>query len=129
MKQMRKNVFETNSSSTHSLTMCSATEYDLWQSGKVYLNKNGGYNSNSIYKDKQFVTREEAIDILTDSKYPPSENLNTLDNEDLEEYLRDEEIYTYDIYFDEEYLETYERNYTTASGDTVVAFGKYGYDG
>ena len=31
MKQIRKNVFETNSSSTHSLTMCSEEEYEKWQ--------------------------------------------------------------------------------------------------
>ena len=129
MKQIRRNVFETNSSSTHSLTMCSSTEYDLWKSGKVYLNENGGFGSNSIYKDKKFVTREEAIDILTDNKFSPSENLNTLDNEDLEEYLREEEIYTYDVYFESEYLEVFTDTYTTASGDIVVAFGKFGYDG
>ena len=129
MKQIRRNVFETNSSSTHSLTMCSKNEYDMWESGKVYLNESGGYGSNSIYKNKQFVTREEAIDILTNNKYPPSKNLNTLNKEDLDDYFRGEEIYSYDIYFDEEYLETYERTYTTESGDKVVAFGKYGYDG
>lgn len=35
MRQIRKNVFETNSSSTHSLTMCTKEEYDNWENGKL----------------------------------------------------------------------------------------------
>lgn len=35
MRQIRKNVFETNSSSTHSLTMCTKEEYDNWKNGKL----------------------------------------------------------------------------------------------
>lgn len=31
---IRRGVFETNSSSTHSLTMCSENEYDKWERGK-----------------------------------------------------------------------------------------------
>ena len=31
---VRKGVFETNSSSTHSLTMCSEDEFDQWKDGK-----------------------------------------------------------------------------------------------
>lgn len=34
MKTTRKNLFETNSSSTHVLTMCTATEFEDWEKGK-----------------------------------------------------------------------------------------------
>ena len=34
-RQIRRGVFETNSSSTHSITMCSGEEYDKWCSGKL----------------------------------------------------------------------------------------------
>ena len=39
--QIRNNVFETNSSSCHSLCVCTAKDYDLWEKGKkVYDNGN-----------------------------------------------------------------------------------------
>ena len=33
-KQIRRGVFETNSSSVHSLTMCTGEEYKKWESGE-----------------------------------------------------------------------------------------------
>lgn len=38
MKQIRHGVFETNSSSTHSLTMCLKADYELFKDGKLILN-------------------------------------------------------------------------------------------
>lgn len=35
-KQIRRYVFETNSSSVHSLTMCSGEEFKKWKNGEVY---------------------------------------------------------------------------------------------
>lgn len=128
MKQTRRNVFETNSSSTHSLTMCLKNDYNMWKAGKVYLNENSGWSSHSPYKEKQFITKEEAIDILTNNKYPPETDLTEFDNEDLEDIFRNEEIYTYENYW-RDYLEDYSDTFTTPNGDTVVAFGQFGYDG
>ena len=85
MKQIRRGVFETNSSSTHSITMCSKEDYDKWESGDVYLNDGSGWASLSTNKDKQFVTKEEAIEILTNSKYPPKKDLTTLSDDELKE--------------------------------------------
>lgn len=34
-KQIRRGVFETNSSSVHSLTMCSKTDFDRWVDGEL----------------------------------------------------------------------------------------------
>ena len=39
MKQIRYGVFETNSSSTHSLTICSDEQYKKFQSGELVLSK------------------------------------------------------------------------------------------
>lgn len=33
-KQIRRGVFETNSSSTHSLTWCTKTDYEKWENGE-----------------------------------------------------------------------------------------------
>jgi hypothetical protein len=39
MRVIRRGVFETNSSSTHSITMCSIEEYEKWESGEVLLDE------------------------------------------------------------------------------------------
>ena len=39
MIQIRRNVFETNSSSTHSITLCSVEDYNAWQEGKMYMHR------------------------------------------------------------------------------------------
>ena len=127
MKQTRYRVFETNSSSTHSITMCMKDDYDKWANGEVYLNE-GGWCSYSKYKDKQFVTKEEAIDIIVNNTYHHDADLTTMNNDELEEYFRDNEIYTCDSYGNE-YLENFEAEFTTPNGETVVSFGQYGYDG
>lgn len=93
-RRTRRMVFETNSSSTHSLTMCPKEEYEKWKNGELLLDN---------WKDK-FV-------------------------EATEENLEDEDNYTYDRYWDEEYLETFEQSCKTKSGEEIIAFGKYGYDG
>ena len=38
-RQIRRGVFETNSSSTHSLTMCSKSEYDEFEKGNMYIER------------------------------------------------------------------------------------------
>lgn len=128
MLQIRRNVFETNSSSTHSITMCSKDDYDRWARGEVYLNEGWWSKDNeSEYKNKKFVTRDEAIDIIRcsggDIEYD-NEYYESFDKYIAEEY----EIYTSDEYFENEYLESFEDSYTTDSGETVIAFGLFGYD-
>ena len=34
-RQIRQRVFETNSSSTHSITMCMKSDYDKWVAGEL----------------------------------------------------------------------------------------------
>lgn len=126
MIQVRHGVFETNSSSTHSLTICMQSDYNAWARGELYLNAGRCYSSYSVYKDKQFVTKEEAIDILVNNEYPVDEDLSTLYEEDFNNILRDNEIYTFEEYGDD--FEWFEDSLTTPNGDTVVAFGYYGYE-
>lgn len=96
MKQERKGVFETNSSSTHSLTIASQEEYDKWEKGELLFGKYNNKFIKASEKDKQ--------------KFPS-------------EYL------TYDEYYEEMEMETFEETHTTPSGDKIVVFGYYGYDG
>lgn len=119
MLKIRKGLFETNSSSTHSLTMCSEEDYDKWENGEVYLCEDG-----------KFYTKEEVInELYNDKYYKVDKDLNSLSKEDFDDYVEEFEFYTHDKYWDDEYLEGFSDTYTTKSGETIVAFGKYGYDG
>ena len=40
-RQIRRGVYETNSSSTHSLTMCSEEEFEQWENGELLFDEWG----------------------------------------------------------------------------------------
>ena len=128
MIQIRNNVFETNSSSTHSLVMCTKSEYVEFAKGNLY------------YVDwhnapKKFMTFEEVIQWMTETNKLDSDAVETLqsmyDKNDLDgvaDYLSDYEVYTEDTYENDE-LEDFYEEFTTPGGETVVTFGHYGYCG
>ena len=120
--QIRKGVFETNSSSVHSLTMCSGEEYKKWESGKFLY-----------WRDSdKFGTREDIIEELKDARYSWGElrypDVNWEDEDEVADIFSDEGIQTCEEFFDNDWFETFEEHYTTPNGETVVAFGYYGHD-
>ena len=122
-KQIRHGVFETNSSSTHSLTMMMKSDYDRWRFENLYL-FNGwtyGWEINKPIKNSLY-TKEEVIEFVKNSKYY-----------DADYEIDDECIREFDfVSFDDEgndCLESFYDEFTTPSGETIVAFGEYGYDG
>ena len=147
--QVRQGVFETNSSSTHTLTICSKDDFDKWKHGEVFwLDNDWG----KLQTNKSFVTPEE-LEELTE-KYNEEEQkridagdeyAKLLDMDKVLNELRDYDSWN-DSYWDTERssleaytmddwyarngdLETYERSFTSPSGDEMVAFGAFGYDG
>ena len=99
--QVRKGVFETNSSSVHSLTLVTGSDYDKWEKGELIYDR----------------WRQKLVPITDEIK---------------EERESEEMRYlTSDEFYDDEYIdcETFEESMTTPSGEEVVAFGYYGYDG
>lgn len=121
-RQIRQGVFETNSSSTHSITMCSGEEYDKWCSGNLLF----------WVGKKKFGTKEDIIEELKELTrwdnslmYP---DVNWDDDSVVADIFDSEEIQSSDEFFDDEYLETFEEKYHTPNGEEVVAFGKFGYD-
>lgn len=116
MRSIRIGVFETNSSSTHSLTMCSSEDYSRWQKGEVYLND---WHANL----PKFCTKDEAIKFLADKN-------NTFYSEeysDENDWLKENEIYTFENFFRDD-MEDFHDEFTTKSGEKVIAFGYYGHD-
>ena len=122
MKQVRYGVFETNSSSTHSLTMMMKSDYERWENENLYL-FNGytyGWDFNKPVTNALY-TREEAIEFVKNSRYyDPVDEIS-------DEYLKEFDFISWD---DEgnEYLESFYEEFTTPSGETIVAFGEYGND-
>lgn len=115
---IRQGVFETNSSSTHSLTMCTGTQYESWKNEQLYM----------VEYPLQFLTRDELIMFLKTKTYLPDEDLAAMDTDTFNDWVKDNDVATtYETYFDDCDLETFESTYTTPNGETVVAFGKYGY--
>ena len=123
MIQVRQGVFETNSSSTHSLTMMMKSDYERWHNEKLYLYQGFGWRWDFIKPiHNTLYTRDEAVEFAKNNKY------YSCNYEIDEEYLRELDFISWD---DEgsEYLESFYSEFTTPSGETIVAFGEYGYDG
>lgn len=122
MRQIRRNVFETNSSSTHSLTMMMKTDYDRWREEELYLYDHGYGWEFSKPVEKKLYTRDEAVAFAKHNRYYKDEEV--IDNE----ALRDMGFISWDD-DGNEYLEGFYEEFTTPSGETIVAFGEYGYNG
>lgn len=118
MFKIRKGLFETNSSSTHSLTMCSEEDYDKWENGELFFNS----------WEEHFYNKEDMINDIIKRSHG-AETFSDISEEKFNETIEDYGFYTHDRYWDDEYLEGFSDTYTTKSGETIVAFGKYGYDG
>jgi len=101
MKQIRRGVFETNSSSTHSLSIVSMEEWEAFKRGELIMNR-------------------DSDSLCTMDEYEQSKVKKYFDKWDWQ---------TYDQWCDEGNLEIFTQRATTKSGDEIVAFGKYGYDG
>lgn len=136
-KQIRRGVFETNSSSCHSLTMCSEEEFEQWKKGEVLFDEWGSEKfvkpSNLSDDDKKYAAQD-----YENQKNEFSKDWSELSESAKEKYylkyaqennIIDEDAKTYEEYVKDCYLETFVNRYISKSGDRIVAFGKYGYDG
>lgn len=143
MLKIRKNVFETNSSSTHCLVIGTASDFEKWEDGEVY------YYDSWRSDGQRFITKEEAIDKLKNSEYKNSDTdkairyletyeLDASDYDDDEdeakraifEEMASKDIYEHDYYINDhcEYLESQETTYNTPGGETIRILCHYGYD-
>lgn len=119
-RQIRYHVFETNSSSVHSLTMCTKAEYDKWSDGEVWFDS---YRKKFI---EPFSPEEKyAGDI---KNYYDNYNGNVDDM--ISDFMHEDDIWqSPEEYFDSrESCEPFEEYYTTPGGEEIVAFGYAGWD-
>lgn len=102
MIQIRQGLFETNSSSTHSLTMCTSSDFEDWKSGKLIYD----------FEEEELIPATE--EILREKEM----------GDDYKRYM------TYENFNDWSYLEyeSFEQRFKTPGGEEVVGFGYFGYD-
>ena len=96
MRKIRRSIFETNSSSVHSISIVAKEDFEAWKNGEMIFDR---------WSDKLIKT------------------------EDKDKVKYEEDLQTYEDYMEDEYLEYFEEGFTTKSGEEIIAFGKYGYDG
>ena len=136
MRQVRHGVFETNSSSTHSLTMCSGDEFRRWENGELLFDRwdEEFVEASSVKTGHNLDEVKEKYEEIRRKLWKNFEDLTEAEIADFcEQHMEDadDNLYmTYELYFDyyERYYETFEESYTTKNGDRVVCFGHYGYD-
>ena len=121
MIQIRKNTFETNSSSTHSICICTEEQHEKWSNGELYLNESNSWNDeDKLLGGKRWVTKDEAINFLKHYNYICDEECDDLDDE-----LREHKIYSYDTWGED--YEHDSTSFETPSGDKMIAECYYGY--
>lgn len=115
--QVRQGVFETNSSSTHAVSVCTLSEWEDYRNGKLWINMNS----------LQFLPEDDAklynADKIAAAKARAERGGWKFDIAD----------YNWDLYhsYDEEVDMSYEwfiRRFTLSNDQEVVAFGYYGQD-
>ena len=90
--QIRPKAFETNSSSVHSLVVCTKAEFEAFKRGELFYDN---WSRKLVYSEEK--------------------DYKTLNYSEFQDYGY-------------EYGETYYKQFTTPSGDEMVAFGYYGHD-
>ena len=113
MRQVRRGTFETNSSSTHSITICSEEQITKWKNGELFYFEDGDKFVDAIekekiirekvlcdkikkdWKEKTITFKEEVISFYftyqdRDSKkekYMTEENLAEITQEEIDEFI------------------------------------------
>ena len=101
---IRHNTFETNSSSTHSLSICTKDEWKEFMHGKTLYS----------IAEKKFIPVSEVEKKMLDYDEEEREYIMNKDYWDFENFGGNMEMMT--------------AEYTTTGGETVVAYGYFGYD-
>lgn len=145
MRQIRRNIFETNSSSTHTLAICTEEEYKDWQGGKLLFNK----WHETFIKNNMTITKQDKKE--AEERYTRGKGKYYKDWSELTEAEREEYTYNYiaqqrrqekSLSFEEDGLtyqefmqncnndglETETSHYTSPSGDKLVITCAYGYN-
>lgn len=110
MKTIRKGIFETNSSSTHSICICTDEELEAWKNNEIF------------YDGYEFIKKEKLLEDIYRTEFESDEDI-------LEELLRKPREFDVDTF--DSWGENYETDFTdylTPKGEHINIFCYYGYD-
>lgn len=121
---VRKGVFETNSSSTHSMIMCTGEEYQKFEDGEMLVN----------VWDEELFSYDDIVDLITDDYYKDEFSESGIDITDKRAVVKwaaknIDDLKDIDTFCEGTYYYIFSQSFTTKSGEKVVAFGRYGRDG
>lgn len=130
-KVIRRCVFETNSSMSHSLVIMTDDENKRWEEEKLYYYTHDWYNYfRKLPEDQQPInntlyTQEEALNFVKLLGYEYKED----EYDTVDEFLRENDFYGYDDWHESEWEEYNSYTYTTKSGEELIIETKCGRDG
>lgn len=139
MISVRRNVFETNSSSTHSLIICSDKVYNDWMDGKVVYDSYDEEFVEAEAKQPTEIAFHKAEAMYTENKSDYMKDWKDLTPQMQLAYLKENVMEEHDPYQYKTYEdyrnemnsmeESFERTWKTEHGDVVHILGYMGYDG
>ena len=136
---IRRCVWETNSSMTHSTVILTEDENERWENGNLYY-YNPSYWYDSFKKlsedqkpvDGRLYSRSKVMEFIRlkgDQTQPPED----YDEDEREDWFREmfDEYYfiSYENFTEDEFCENDVNYYTTPGGEKIVVHCKYGRDG
>lgn len=119
MIKVRNNVFETNSSSVHSICLCSKDVYERWAESRSEIKKDSYLWD--TYSENLVPISEILSDIPMTFEEAKEINFSCLPNH----YYTTE---GFDNYTNDYWYEAYHTEAISPSGDKMVAFGYFGHD-
>lgn len=146
MIQCRSNIFETNSSMTHSLVLCKRSEYEDWGKNKLFCEY-----GNPMFLDTKEARKHNAdrLKEMLKGDWPYDKEGYHLTAKNIDKYEKGHlklsffndihkecnDFYLTPEEWDEAFVHTDYRSFETMfasgtfGGEDVVAFGYHGYDG
>lgn len=104
--QVRRGVFETNSSATHSLTLYEKSEWEKFKNGEGFIDESWRSNKSTKYQTKDDIHNSKQFQTWLENSYA-EEDLKQMDKDKLDEALA-EFIDEFGIWNYDSYTEYYE---------------------
>lgn len=138
-KVIRREVWETNSSTTHSVVIMTAEQSKKWEEENLYYYPPDRWYDpfRGLPEDKKpkpgfLYTQDEVIEFhkLQGYEYDPGAGDYATDWENKDQFIREMgDFIGYESWHDDEYLEFDSTSFTTPGGEEIIVECKYGYDG
>lgn len=121
---IRRCLFESNSSSTHSLVIMSDNEHTDWMWGRKWLCRGNWLYSKLPNPPEigKLYNRDEVRSFISQIGKEESDYSSEA------EFFYDNDFESYDIWSSNEYLEYEDTEYVTSGGEKLIVCCKYGYE-